>query len=135
LDLSVIWTPSYGYHGERGVIVGYYNTGSNATKYGQMTPAQREQRALQLGSEIFGPKYISEFASSFSQSWQYIPHLEAAWHSGVSPDSAIMQPLVRPTGRIYYAGDWLSYEDAWQHGAISSAREVVTAINTRVLAG
>lgn len=133
LDLSVIWTPSYGYHGERGVIVGYYNTGANATKYGQMTPADREQRALQLGSEIFGPKYISEFSSSFSQSWQYIPHLEAAWHSGVNPDSAIMKPLVQPTGRIYYAGDWLSYEDAWQHGAISSAREVVTAINTRVL--
>lgn len=134
LDLSVIWTPSYGYHGKRGVIVGYYNTGANATKYGQLTPAQREQRALQLGSQIFGPKYVSEFASSFSQSWQYVPHLEAAWHSGVNPDSAIMKPLVQPTGRIYYAGDWLSYEDAWQHGAISSAREVVTAINTRVLA-
>lgn len=133
LDLSVIWTPSYGYHGERGVIVGYYNTGANATKYGQMTPADREQRALQLGSQIFGPKYISEFSSSFSQSWQYIPHLEAAWHSGVNPDSAIMKPLVQPAGRIYYAGDWLSYEDAWQHGAISSAREVVTAINARVL--
>jgi monoamine oxidase len=125
--------PSYGYLGERGVVIGYYNTGSNATKYGQMTPAGREQRALQLGAEIYGPKYISEFVTSFSQSWQYIPHLEAAWHSGVNPDSAVMKPLVQPTGRIYYAGDWLSYEDAWQHGAIASARQVVTNINTRVL--
>jgi monoamine oxidase len=133
LDLNVIWTPSYGYHGERGVIVGYYNYGANATKYGQMTPGQRERRAIELGSQIFGPKYQSELASSFSQSWQYIPHLEAAWHNGPTPDSAVMKPLVTPTGRIYYAGDWLSYLDAWQHGAISSAREVVTAINTRVL--
>ena len=133
LDLSHIWMPSYGYLGKRGVVIGYYNTGANATKYGQMTPADREARALQLGAQIYGDKYISEFATSFSQSWQYIPHLEAAWHSGVNPDSAAMEPLVKPTGRIYYAGDWLSYEDAWQHGAIASARQVVTNINTRVL--
>jgi monoamine oxidase len=134
LDLSVIWTPSYDYHGERGTIVGYYNTGANATKYGQMTPPQREQRAIELGATIFGPKYKSELASSFSQSWQYIPHLEAAWHDMPTPDSPVMSPLVNPTGRIYYAGDWLSYEDAWQHGAITCAREVVTKLNTRVLA-
>lgn len=133
LDLTHIWMPSYGYLGKRGVVIGYYNTGSNATKYGQLTPADREQRALQLGAQIYGPKYISEFATSFSQSWQYIPHLEAAWHGGVNPDSPVMKPLVQPIGRIYYAGDWLSYEDAWQHGAIASARQVVTNINTRVL--
>jgi monoamine oxidase len=135
LDLSVIWTPSYDYHGERGVIVGYYNYGANATKYGQMTPKQREQRAIELGSTIFGPKYKSEFSSSFSQSWQFIPHLEAAWHDNPSPDDPVMRPLVDPTGRIYCAGDWLSYMDAWQHGAISSAREVVSKINARVLSG
>lgn len=134
LDLNVIWTPSYGYHGERGVILGYYNYGSAATAYGQMTPKQRETRATQLGSQIFGPKYVSEFASSFSQSWQYIPHLEAAWHNGPDPDDPVLKPLVNPAGRVYYAGDWLSYMDAWQHGAISSARDVVTKLNSRVLA-
>lgn len=134
LDLNVIWTPSYGYHGERGVILGYYNYGSAATKYGQMTPKQREQRATALGSQIFGPKYVSELASSFSQSWQYIPHLEAAWHNGPNPDDPVLKPLVNPSGRVYYAGDWLSYMDAWQHGAISSARDVVTKLNSRVLA-
>jgi monoamine oxidase len=133
LDLNVVWTPSYGYHGERGVILGYYNYGANATKYGQMTPLQREQRATALGAQIFGPKYQSEFVSSFSQSWQYIPHLEAAWHNGPTPDAAVLQPLVEPTGRIYYAGDWLSYMDAWQHGAISSARYVISKLNSRVL--
>jgi monoamine oxidase len=100
LDLTHIWMPSYGYLGERGVVIGYYNTGSNATKYGQMMPADREQRALQLGAQIYGPKYISEFATSFSQSWQYIPHLEAAWHGGVNPDSPVMKPLVQPIGRV-----------------------------------
>lgn len=133
LDLSVIWTPSYGYHGDRGVIIGYYNTGAASDMYGQMTPLQRQERALTLGAQIFGPKYRSEFASSFSQSWHYIPHLEAAWHNGPTPDTPVMKPLVDPAGRVYYAGDWLSYMDAWQHGAISSAREVVSKLNARVL--
>ena len=133
LDLNVIWQPSYDYHGERGVLIGYYNYGSTADKYGQMTPAQREARAIMLGEQIYGPKYHTEFVSSFSQSWRYIPHLEAAWHNGPTPDAPVLQPLVDPTGRVYYAGDWLSYMDAWQHGAISSAREVVSKLNARVL--
>jgi monoamine oxidase len=115
------------------VIIGYYNYGSASDMYGQMTPKQREERALKLGAQIFGPKYQSEFVSSFSQSWHYIPHLEAAWHSGPAPDAPVLKPLVDPAGRVYYAGDWLSYMDAWQHGAISSAREVVSKLNARVL--
>jgi monoamine oxidase len=35
---------------------------------------------------------------------------------------------------VYFAGDYLSYLDAWQHGAISSARKVVTELHQRVLA-
>jgi monoamine oxidase len=135
LDLVNVWHPSYDYHGERGVLIGYYNYGPTADRYGQMTPAQREQRAVMLGEQIYGPKYRTELASSFSQSWHYIPHLGGAWHNipDNSPDAPVLKPLVNPTGRVYYAGDWLSYMDAWQHGAISSAREVVSKLNARVL--
>jgi monoamine oxidase len=49
LDLTNIWHPSYGFHGERGVMIGYYNYDEDADKYGRMTPAQREQRAVMLG--------------------------------------------------------------------------------------
>ena len=31
-------------------------------------------------------------------------------------------------------GDWLSYADAWQHGAFTSARKAVAALHKRVLA-
>ena len=136
LDLTHIWHPSYGFHGERGVMIGYYNEDEDADKYGRMTPAQREQRAVMLGERIYGSKYRTELASSFSQSWRFIPHLEGAWHNlpdDDSPDAPVLRPLVNPTGRVLYAGDWLSYMDAWQHGAILSARKAVTALHTRVL--
>lgn len=135
LDLTHLWHPSYGFHGERGVLIGYYNMEANSEKYGRMTPAQREARAIALGERIYGSKYRTEFATSFSQSWQYIPHLEGAWHylPDNSPDAPVLKPLVDPAGRVIYAGDWLSYLDAWQHGAISSARQAVTRLHTMAL--
>ncbi|MEU1540779.1 flavin monoamine oxidase family protein [Actinacidiphila glaucinigra] len=134
LDLSHIWYPSYGHHGRRGVIVGYYNTGSNADAYAALTPAEREARAVMQGVKIHGEKYRSELSNSFSIAWKRVRHLEGAWHSiPGGTDAAVYKPLNEPTGRVLYAGDWLSYMDAWQHGAILSARKAVTTLHSRAL--
>ncbi|WP_405885502.1 flavin monoamine oxidase family protein [Streptomyces sp. NBC_01384] len=50
-----------------------------------------------------------------------------------TPGDPRYKPLNEPTGRVYFAGDWLSYTDAWQHGAFSSARKAVQALHARVL--
>ncbi|SED24111.1 monoamine oxidase [Streptomyces sp. 3213] len=133
-DVTHIWHPSYGFHGERGVLIGYYNYGDNADSYAKLTPKGREERAVAAGVKIYGEKYRSELASSFSHHWRQTPHLEAAWHDTPGgPDDVRYKPLNEPTGRVYFAGDWLSYTDAWQHGAFSSARKAVTALHARVL--
>ena len=135
LDVTHIWHPSYGFHGERGLMIGYYNTGSNADSYAPLTPAQREARAVAAGVKIYGDKYRSELATSFSHHWRQFPYQEAAWHSTPGgPDDPRYKPLTQPTGHVYFAGDWLSYMDAWQHGAFTSARNAVTALHQRVLA-
>jgi monoamine oxidase len=135
LDVTHIWHPSYGFHGERGVIIGYYNTGSAADSYAPLTPEAREARAVAAGVKIYGEKYRSELVTSFSQHWRQFPYQEAAWHSTPGgPDAPRYKPLNEPTGHVYFAGDWLTYMDAWQHGAFSSARKTVTALHQRVLA-
>ncbi|MFE5208294.1 flavin monoamine oxidase family protein [Streptomyces sp. NPDC056600] len=135
LDLSHIWYPSYGHLGERGLVIGYYNTGANADAYSALTPARRLERALAQGVKIHGEKYRTELASSFSHQWKLIPHIEGAWHSMPGgPDAPAFAPLNQAQGNVYFAGDHLSHLDAWQHGAISSARKVVTALHRRVLA-
>ncbi|WP_327290826.1 flavin monoamine oxidase family protein [Streptomyces sp. NBC_01198] len=135
LDVTHIWHPSYGFHGERGVMIGYYNTGSHADSYALLSPKDREARAVAAGVKIYGEKYRSELATSFSHHWRQFPYQEAAWHSTPGgPDHARYKPLNEPTGHVYFAGDWLSYMDAWQHGAFSSARKAVTALHQRVLA-
>jgi len=132
LDLAHIWYPSYGLHSERGLVVGYYNTGANASAYSALTPAERETRAIAQGVKIHGEKYRSELATSFSRAWDRTPYLEGAW---TSPPygTAGYSLLLRPAGRVYFAGDWLSHEVAWQHGAFMSARSVVTAVHARVM--
>ncbi|MCX5396386.1 flavin monoamine oxidase family protein [Streptomyces sp. NBC_00102] len=135
MDLSHIWYPSYGHNGDRGLIIGYYNTGTNADSYAALAPKDRETRALAQGVKIHGDKYRTELASSFSHHWRQTPHLEAAWHSlAGGPESAAFAPLNKAAGRVYFAGDYLSNTDAWQHGAFTSARKAVTALHSRVLA-
>ncbi|AGZ41912.1 flavin monoamine oxidase family protein [Actinoplanes friuliensis] len=133
LDVSHIWYPSTGFHADRGLIVGYYNTGANARAYGSLTPEQRLLRAVEQGVKIHGEKYRSELTHSFSIAWHRTRYLEGAW---TSPPwgSAGYNLLLQPAGHVHFAGDWLSHEVAWQHGAFVSARAAVTALHQRVLA-
>ncbi|WP_306205916.1 flavin monoamine oxidase family protein [Actinoplanes sp. RD1] len=132
LDLSHIWYPSTGYHSARGLVVGYYNTGQNALAYGALTPAQRLERALTQGAKIHGDVYRQGVAASWSQAWHRTRHLEGAW-TGVPLGTPAYDLLLQPRGRVYFAGDWLTHEVAWQHGAFTSARAVVTALHQRVM--
>ncbi|WP_243713198.1 FAD-dependent oxidoreductase [Actinomadura sp. 6K520] len=132
LDLATIWYPSYGYHGRRGLVIGYYNFGSAADGYARMTHAQRLGRALDQGAKIHGDKYRRDVAASASIAWIRQEHIEGGW-IGWPDRGAEYRLLNEPQGNVYFCGDWLSYEIAWQHGAFESARKVVTELHQRVL--
>ncbi|NMO56922.1 flavin monoamine oxidase family protein [Actinoplanes sp. TBRC 11911] len=132
LDIAHIWYPSHDFHARRGLIVGYYNVGDGARAYGEMTPPQRLERALEQGAKIHGDKYVAELAGSFSVAWERMRYLEGAW-TAPPWGSAAYDLLLRPAGKVYFAGDWLSREVAWQHGAFLSARSVVSALHQRVV--
>ncbi|MBC6461287.1 FAD-dependent oxidoreductase [Actinomadura sp. HBU206391] len=132
LDLSTIWYPSHGYHGRRGLVVGYYNFGANADAYAALTHAERLKRALDQGAEIHGPRYRADVVASASIAWRRQRHIEGAWIGWPSRGAAYAL-LNRPQGRVHFSGDWLSHEIAWQHGAFESARKVVTDLHRRVL--
>ena len=137
MDIGTIWYPSSGYLGERGVIVGYYNYFGDADAYAGRSPQEREQRALEQGRKVHGQAYVDEFVSSFSVSWRKVAHSEAGWvqwgeRTGATGEA--YERLLRPQGRVHFAGDHLSHVTSWQHGAFESARSVVTQLHERVLA-
>jgi monoamine oxidase len=134
LDIGTIWYPSAGFQGERGVVIGYYNYFDESDRFAAMTPAQRVRRALEQGAKIHGAAYKEEFETAFSVHWQRARFSAGGWvlweDRSQSPD---YRTLLQPVGRLYFAGDHLSYVTAWQHGAFESARHVVTELHRRVL--
>jgi monoamine oxidase len=137
-SLNTIWYPSSGYLGKKGVVVGYYNFGGTANNYADLTPAEREQRAVMEGMKIHGGSYSSELENSFSVSWITTRYSEGGWvgwpTSGGQRVDAYSR-LNEPDGNVYLAGDGLSYYIAWQAGAFESARKVAMDIHQRVLTG
>jgi monoamine oxidase len=138
LDILQILYPSYGYFGQKGIVIGYYNYTPTADIFGVLTPHQREQHALEQGSKVHGQAYRKEFETSFSNDWRKTSFSEGSWVNwppgtrggSVTPYARLLEPA----GRVYFAGDYLSYAIAWQHGAFESARKVVMDLHARVLA-
>ncbi|MER6947006.1 FAD-dependent oxidoreductase [Nonomuraea sp. NPDC000554] len=132
LDITHIWYPSHGYHSERGLLVGYYNSEQNAELYGALTPEDRRRRALTQGRKIHGDRYGKGLLSSVSIAWERQEHIQGGWVRWPAFDSSFTL-LQRPSGRVYFAGDWLTHLIAWQAGALESARSAVTQLHQRVL--
>ena len=137
LETGTIFYPSYDFHGARGVVIGYYSYFGSSEQLAALSPKQRADRALEVGARIHGKAYRDEFESAFSVHWQDQEFSEGGWIEWQEDrtESAAYRTLLEPVERLYFAGDHLSQVTAWQHGAIESARYVVTQLHERVLAG
>jgi monoamine oxidase len=61
-----------------------------------------------------------------------MPYSEAAWMVWPRYGNEFAR-LQEPVGRWWFAGDWLTRDAGWLHGAITSARAAVTSVHTTVL--
>jgi monoamine oxidase len=131
-DLRNIWYPSHGYSGGRGILIGYYNVGAKAKKFGAMNPDKRLARALELGAQVHGPGYTDHVQGAFSVDWASVEHSEGAWTHWPSQKDPRYKELLEPAGNIYFAGSHLSHAISWQHGAMVSARATVSSLHSRI---
>ncbi|MBW7455004.1 flavin monoamine oxidase family protein [Paenibacillus sepulcri] len=133
MDITQMYYPPTKYFSKKGILLGYYVFGSNADKLGKMSYQEREKHAMMQGAKIH-PQFYDEFQTSFSIDWKKIKYNLGGWVSYSGDDRKTYYPtLCKPDGRIYLAGEHISYITAWQAGAIESARSVVTDIHQRVL--
>ncbi|MEK8130399.1 FAD-dependent oxidoreductase [Paenibacillus filicis] len=132
-DLASMYYPPTKYFGKKGILLAYYNFGGAADKLGKMSLAERESHALALTSKIH-PQTYKEFETSFSINWKTIKYNMGGWAAYTADDRKTYYPtLCKPDGRIYLAGEHMSYITAWMAGGIESARKVVTELHERVL--
>jgi monoamine oxidase len=137
-EIGTIWYPSSGYLTKKGILIGLYNYLQDAQAFDALSPAERERRAIEVGRAGHGEVYRDAFETSFSAQWGRIRHSEGGWvnwpdRSG--PARGIYRRLQQPQGRLYFAGDHMSYVTSWQHGAFESARLIVMQLHQRVLSG
>lgn len=132
LDIGTIWYPSSGFLSKRGILIGYYNYFDQALSYDELSPTERIERAIAQGSRVHGEVYAREFETGFSAQWSRIKYSEGGWALWADRGENY-RLLTQPQGRVYFAGDHLSYVTSWQHGAFESARQAVTDLHQRVL--
>jgi monoamine oxidase len=131
-QLTQIFYPSYDYLSGKGVLIGYYNFNEKAVATGNLSYRDREKLALDKGSLIH-PQYRQEFETSFSVSWHKTKYSLGGWALySAAERKTFYKSLLVPDGRVYFAGEHLTYLNAWMAGALESARSVVGALHSRV---
>lgn len=126
--------PSTGWQGQKGVLLGYYAFGADAVKVSLKSPAERAAFAVAAGQKVF-PQYAENFETAFSMSWHLARFNLGGWANWTEDTRRDAYPiLTRPDGRLYLAGEHVSYLGGWQAGAIESAWQQIARIHQRVQA-
>ncbi|MDR3508289.1 MAG: flavin monoamine oxidase family protein [Caulobacteraceae bacterium] len=130
--IGSISLPSTGWQGQKGVILGYYAFGAEAARVSAKPPADRAAFAVAAGQKVF-PQYAESFETAFSFSWHLAKYNLGGWAEWSEEGRATAYPvLCEPDGRVYLAGEHLSYIGGWQAGAIESAWQQIGKIHARV---
>ena len=131
-QLTQIFYPSNDYLSGKGILIGYYNFNEKARATGELPYVQREKLALEKGSLIH-PQYGQEFETSFSVSWHKTKYNMGGWALYSADErETLYKALLQPDQRVYFAGEHMTYLNAWMAGAFESARSTVAAIHSRV---
>ena len=132
-ELTQLFYPSYDYQSDKGILVGYYNFNDKARRTGDLSPKDREQLALNKGAMIH-PQYSKEFESSFSVSWHKTQYSLGGWALYSNEErQTYYKALLQPDKQVYFAGEHMTYLNAWMAGAFESARSVVSAVYSRTM--
>ena len=126
--------PSTGWQGQKGVILGYYQFGAEAAKVSALSPSERAKFAVAFGQKVM-PQYAENFETAFSVAWHRVKYNLGGWVEWSEDTRREDYPvLTKPDGRIYLAGEHMSYLTGWQAGAIESAWAQVANLHRRVQA-
>lgn len=132
---ELVWYPSGGLTEPNGILVGAYSIGfsgpENPPKFAALSFEDRFAISRRV-IEKFHPGKGGELSMPVTVSWGQTPFSE-----GVSADWKADQrasdyaALCKPDDRVYFAGEHMSYINAWQEGAVLSAHEALRLLAAR----
>lgn len=120
LPIRRICYPSHPEPGERSVLLASYTWGQDALRWGAMTHDKRIEQALEDVAKIH-PQIHEYFEFGVSHAWYADPYAAGAF-ALFEPhqQTTLHEHIVRPEGRVHFAGEHCSLWHAWIEGALES---------------
>lgn len=113
----------------RGVLLASYTWGQDALQWGAMDSAMRVEEALDDVQAIH-PRIRAEFEVGASHAW-YSDRWARGAFALFAPEqqTSLQDAILRPEGRVYFAGEHCSLYHAWIQGALESGIRAARQIN------
>jgi monoamine oxidase len=131
LPIRAIYYPDHGRETGRGVILASYTWSEDAQRWGSLSPADRVTQALE-NLAVIHPQAPAEFETGISYMWhddEFAGGAFALFDPG--QQIRLYETIVRPEGRIFFAGEHASLAHAWIQGAIESGLRAALEIQAR----
>jgi monoamine oxidase len=119
----------------RGVLLASYTWGQDAARWGAMDPETRLEEALEDVAKIH-LRVLEDFEVGASHAWY-----EDRWARGAfalfNPEqqTELQADIVKPEGRIHFAGEHCSLYHAWIQGALESGIRAAKQIHEAMAPG
>lgn len=129
LPIRNLYYPDHGRETGRGVILASYTWSEDAQRWGSLKPDDRIVQALDDVAEIH-PQVIEEFEVGASWMWhddEFAGGAFALFDPG--QQTLLHDEIVKPEGRIHFAGEHASLYHAWIQGAFESGLRAAIAIH------
>ena len=113
----------------RGILLASYTWGQDALRWGSMSEETRLEQALEDVERIH-PWIRDEYEVGASHAWYSDPYAAGAFPLfDPGQQTELHAAIVRPEGRIHFAGDHCSLYHAWIQGALESGIGAARAID------
>jgi monoamine oxidase len=129
LPIRNLYYPDHGRETGRGVILASYTWSEDAQRWGSLKPDDRIVQALDDVAEIH-PQITKEFEVGASWMWhddEFAGGAFALFDPG--QQTLLHDEIVKPEGRIHFAGEHASLYHAWIQGAFESGLREAIAIH------
>jgi monoamine oxidase len=129
LPIRNLYYPDHGRETGRGILLASYTWSEDAQRWGSLKPEDRIVQALDDVAEIH-PQIVQEFEVGASWMWhddEFAGGAFALFDPG--QQTLLYDEIIKPEGRIYFAGEHASLYHAWIQGALESGLRVAIAVH------
>ncbi len=119
-----IWPSTFNQPGTRGILQCYLR-GDASLALTAVGESERISRTLSTLDKIF-PGASKNFETGATKCWSEDKWAGGAW---AHPDAKQIELIVRPEGRVHFAGEHASHHASWMQGAIESGNRAAVEIN------